>query len=241
MPESWNRTQQFIIGEYTFNKGDAIFILFATENGEKDFPAKILDIGVKDGETALLVAWYMWRDAISENIHKGDKKKWADIQGEWTTKGKYYALTNELQSVNLSAVQGTHEDLPGEIDTRYIFFCEGTKYQYRKHFRKWSDVPWSGEDLWWNGIEEVEEEEKEGAEEKKVVEEDQVVEKVMGSIPLSTPPGQLGLKIPRSVAGPMAGYTLYRDEHNSFVCPITGCENSYLGCEALRFVNSGQS
>jgi hypothetical protein len=55
----------------------------------------------------------------------------------------------------------------------------------------------------------VEEEEKEGAEEKKVVEEDKVVEKVMGSIPLSTPPGQLGLKIPRSVAGPMAGYTLY--------------------------------
>jgi hypothetical protein len=49
------------------------------------------------------------------------------------------------------------------------------------------------------------------------------------------------LKIPRSVAGSMAGYTLYQDEHNSFVCPITGCENSYPGCEALRFVSSGQS
>jgi len=237
MPESWKRTQQFTLGGYTFKKGDPIFILFATENGEKDFPAKILDIGVKDGETALLVAWYMWRDAISENIHKWDKKKWADIKGEWATKGKNYALTNELQFVNSNSVQGTHEELAREIDTRYIFFCEGTKYQYRMHFRKWSDVPWSGEDLWWNGIEEVEEE-MEVADEKNVVEEDKVVKKVMGSIPLSTPPGQLGSKIPRSDAGSMAGYTLYRDEHNSFVCPITGCENSYPGCEALRFVNS---
>lgn len=79
------------------------------------------------------------------------------------------------------------------------------------------------------------------AEEDKVVEEDNVVEKVIGSVPLSTPPGQLGLKIARSVAGSMAGYTLYRDEHKSFVCPITGCENDYPGCEALRFVSSGQS
>ena len=103
MPESWNRTQQFTIGGHTFSKGDAIFILFATEDGEKDFPAKILDIGVKDGETALLVAWYMWRDRISERIHKGDKKKWADVKRKWATKGKYYALTNELQFVNMSS------------------------------------------------------------------------------------------------------------------------------------------
>jgi hypothetical protein len=70
--------------------------------------------------------------------------------------------------------------------------------------------------------------------EEKEVTEDKVVEKVMGSVPLSTLPGQLGLKIPRSIAGSMAGYTLYRDEHNSFVCPITGCE-------VLRLVSSGQS
>ena len=126
MPESWNRTQQFTIGGHTFNKGDAIFILFATEDGEKDFPAKILDIGVKDGETALLVAWYMWRDRISERIHKGDKKKWADVKRKWATKGKYYALTNELQFVNMSSVQGTHEEfLPAEIDPKYIFCCHG--------------------------------------------------------------------------------------------------------------------
>ena len=236
MPESWNRTQQFTIGGHTFSKGDAIFILFATEDGEKDFPAKILDIGVKDGETALLVAWYMWRDRISERIHKGDKKKWADIKRKWATKGKYYALTNELQFVNMSSIQGTHEEFPTEIDPKYIFFCHGTRYQRRRQFRKWSDVPWSGEDLWWNGIEEEAE-----VEVKEVAEEDKVVEKVMGSVPLSTPPGQLGLKIPRSVAGSMAGYTLYRNEHNSFVCPIIGCENSYPGYEALRFVSSGQS
>jgi hypothetical protein len=66
------------------------------------------------------------------------------------------------------------------------------------------------------------------AEEDKVVEEDNVVEKVIGSVPLSTPPGQLGLKIARSVAGSMAGYTLYRDEHKSFVCPITGCETTLI-------------
>jgi hypothetical protein len=126
MPESWNRTQQFTIGGYTFSKGDAIFILFATEHGEKNFPAKILDIGVKDGETALLVAWYIWRGRISERIHKGDKKKWADVKRKWATPGKYYPLTNELQFVNMSSVQGTHEEfLPAEIDPKYIFCCHG--------------------------------------------------------------------------------------------------------------------
>ncbi|PVH70701.1 hypothetical protein DL98DRAFT_540641 [Cadophora sp. DSE1049] len=119
-------------------------------DGDEDFPAKILDIGVKGDRTNILVAYYMLRDTIGNYIHNSDLERWNAVKANWVASGKYYALTNELQYIDISTVNGRNPKLQAEIDPSYVLFLHGTRYTENSRFWKWQEVQAMGVEGWWD-------------------------------------------------------------------------------------------
>ncbi|XMA20768.1 hypothetical protein WAI453_013559 [Rhynchosporium graminicola] len=164
-PKDYTPVEHFTVGdEDEFKKGYIIFVRVYKDSSsansldiQESCPAKILAIFEKKTarktHTKILIAYYMHRTSIEQKIHmsnNNDNNKWAALLADWTRNGKYWALTNELQEIDISMVDGQNSDLLAEIDYDYVLFWHGWLYKGRPTLKNWSDIQAKRNDGWWN-------------------------------------------------------------------------------------------